>query len=111
VKSINRFGSLTYGYSEPEDQKDKIHIDKVVEDLKELFSRYDWYDEGITEEQVRYEYLKGEREGKRFLPMSCNNDDMRKRCIGRNECQSSIYRSLPFVDPMYDKLDGEPEGF
>jgi hypothetical protein len=98
-------------YTEREGQKDKIHIDKVVEDLKELFSRYDWYDEEITEEQVRYEYRKGEREGKRFLPMSCNNDDMRKWCIGRNECQYSIYRSLPFVEPMYDQLESEPEGF
>ncbi len=92
--------------------KDKIHIDKVVEDLKELFSRYDWYDEEVTEEQVRYEFRRGERPGnERYLPMGCNNDDMRRWCIGRDECQYSIYGSLPFVDPMYDKLDGEPEGF
>jgi hypothetical protein len=35
---ISRFEGHANRYSEREVEKDKIHIDKVVEDLKELFS-------------------------------------------------------------------------
>lgn len=99
-------------YEHKDAEKNEILIDKLVSDVHDLFDRWDWYNPEITEEQTRYEYQRGERPGNdRYLPMSCNNDDMREYCIGRDKCEFSIYGSLPFVDAMYAKLDEEDPGF
>lgn len=78
--------------------------DRIVEDIKTIFSRWPWYNEEITEYQVRYEY-KQTIDGEAPLPMNCSNDDMQRYCIGQDVCPYSIYGSLPFSEKMYEQLD------
>jgi hypothetical protein len=81
-------------------------IDRVVEELKDLFSRWPWYDPEETEYQIRHEYLNGTTAaGEDYLPLSCGNDTMQHYCIGRDVCDYSIYQSIDFPDEMYDRLD------
>ena len=77
---------------------------EFISDVKDLFSRWSWYDEETTEYQIRYE-LENEIDGEIPLPMNCSNDDMQRYCIGRDQCPYSIYGSLPFPDEMYEQLD------
>lgn len=77
---------------------------EFISDVKDLFSRWPWYDEAITEYQIRYE-LNNDINGEIPLPMNCPNDDMQRYCIGRDQCPYSIYGSLPFPDELYEQLD------
>lgn len=78
--------------------------EEFISDMKELFSRWPWYDPAETEYQIRYE-LTNEIEGDPPLPMHCTNDDMQRYCIGCDQCPYSIYGSLPFPDEMYEQLE------
>jgi len=81
-------------------------LDRVVEDIKDLFSRWPWYDPDVTEYQVRYEYFNGTSpSGEEYLPLSCGNETMQRYCIGRDVCDYSIYQSIDFPDEMYARLD------
>jgi hypothetical protein len=79
---------------------------EFISDVKDLFSRWSWYDEETTEYQIRYE-LENEIDGEIPLPMNCSNDDMQRYCIGRDQCPYSIYGGLPFPDEMYEQLDNQ----
>ncbi len=82
----------------------------IVEDLKEVFQRWPWYDEQETEYQIRYE-LSNTIEGEPPLPMNCDNDDMQRYCIGQEECPFSIYGSVPFSTELYDHLGQDEQEF
>jgi len=85
----------------------------VVDDVANLFEKkWDWYDPAETNYQVGYEIDHGTIDGEDALPMGCDNDDMKRHCIGKENCPYSIYQSLPFPQEMYDLLDdlqGEAE--
>jgi DNA primase large subunit len=78
-----------------------LQNDFSLTDLKAAFSEYPWYDEETTEYQVRYEMNRD------FQPVSCNNENEKftQYCIGRENCDYSIYASLPFKQEVYDSLD------
>lgn len=76
-------------------------LDTVLEDLKDIFSRWPWYDEDKTEYQIRYEF-SNTIGGKTPLPMNCDNDDMQRYCIGQDQCPYSIWGGLPFPEEMYN---------
>ncbi|MFC4989611.1 primase-associated protein [Saliphagus infecundisoli] len=90
-------------------------IDEITEQIQDLFSRWPWHDSEITDYQVKYEHRRGERgigpKGNTPLPMGCDNDDMQRHCIGKDQCPYSIYGSLPFPDEMYDQLDESEDWF
>lgn len=79
-------------------------LDEMVADIKDVFSRWPWYDEQETEYQVRYEF-SNTIDGETPLPMNCDNDDLQRYCIGQDQCPHSIWGSLPFPQEMYDQLD------
>jgi len=79
-------------------------LETIVTDLKDVFSRWPWYDEQVTDYQIRYEF-SNTIGGDTPLPMNCDNDDMQRYCIGQEQCPYSIWGSLPFPDEMYDQLD------
>ena len=86
-------------------------IDIIVEGLKDVFSRWPWYDEQETDYQVRYEFAHGKNsDGDDYLPMGCDNDDLQRYCIGQNECEYSIWGSIDFPDRMYDQAQSQ-DGF
>jgi hypothetical protein len=89
-------------------------IDEIVADLKDVFSRWPWYDEQETEYQVRYEF-SNTIQGETPLPMNCDNDDIQRYCIGQDQCPYSIWGSLPFPHEMYEQVnegtDGSTEQF
>ncbi|WP_435182192.1 primase-associated protein [Halorussus sp. AFM4] len=84
-------------------------LDEIVADLKDVFSRWPWYDEQETEYQVRYEF-SNTIDGDTPLPMNCDNDDLQRYCIGQDQCPYSIWGSLPFPDEMYEQVDEESAG-
>jgi hypothetical protein len=84
------------------------NLDEIVEDLKDVFSRWPWYDEHETEYQVRYEFSNTIK-GNTPLPMNCDNDDMQRYCIGQDQCPYSIWGSLPFPDEMYEAVEDRDE--
>jgi len=79
-------------------------LETIVADLKNVFSRWPWYDEQVTDYQLRYEF-SNTIGGDTPLPMNCDNDDLQRYCIGQDQCPYSIWGSLPFPDEMYDQLD------
>jgi len=79
-------------------------LETIVADLKDIFSRWPWYDEQVTDYQIRYEF-SNTIGGDTPLPMNCDNDDMQRYCIGKEQCPYSIWGSLPFPDEMYDRVD------
>lgn len=85
-------------------------LDTITEDIKEFFSRWPWFDEQITEYQIRYEFEQ-DIEGNPPLPMNCDNDDMQRYCIGQDQCPYSIWGSLPFPDQMYEQADPQSEEY
>jgi len=90
-------------------------VDEITDELKDLFSRWPWFDPEISAYQIKYEARRGDRgigsEGNTPLPMNCNNDDMQRYCIGKEQCPYSIYGSLPFPDDMYDQLEQTDDYF
>jgi len=81
-------------------------LSEIVTDLKDVFSRWPWYDEQKTEYQVRYEF-SNTIGGDTPLPMNCDNDDLQRYCIGQDQCPYSIWGSLPFPDEMYKQVDDQ----
>jgi len=75
----------------------------TMDELVSFYSRYPWFDEATTRYQLRYERDRGED----ILPIGCDNDNRNFAtfCIGKENCEYSIYSSLPFSDDVYDRLD------
>ena len=82
---------------------DEMEFD--VEDIKDWFSQYPWYDPDITEYQVGYEKEQTMADGDRPLPISCNNDNRSwaEHCIGKENCEYSLYRSVDLRPDIYDR--------
>ncbi|MDS0300955.1 primase-associated protein [Halogeometricum sp. S1BR25-6] len=90
-------------------QYQNSNLDEIVADLKDVFSRWPWYDEQVTDYQIRYEFTNT-IDGNTPLPMNCDNDDMQRYCIGKDQCPYSIWGSLPFPDEMYNQVDEHAAG-
>jgi hypothetical protein len=86
---------------------DEMGRDAFVQEMKNLLSKYPWYDEATSDYQIRYELDRRNESGDPYLPMGCSNPDMERYCIGREACPYSIYGSLPFPDEMYAQIDPE----
>jgi hypothetical protein len=80
-------------------------LDIGVEEIKEWFNQYNWYDEDVTEYQVSYEEEQRMASGDRPLPISCNNDNRSwaEHCIGKENCEYSLYRSVDLKPDVYDR--------
>ena len=78
-----------------------LQNDFNLADIKAAFSEYPWYDEDTTDYQVRYEMNQDAQ------PVSCTNENEKftQFCIGRENCDYSIYASLPLKQSVYDTLD------
>lgn len=82
-------------------------LDADVEDIKNWFEQhYPWYHEPTSEYQIRYEKRQSER-GDRPFPISCNCENQRwaEHCIGKENCEYSLYRSVQLKQRVYDSLD------
>ncbi|MFC7141836.1 primase-associated protein [Halosimplex aquaticum] len=78
-----------------------------VDDVVDYFRQYPWFDEETSRYQARYEKrrtISGTNE--KPLPVGCHNDNQNfsQFCIGLENCDYSIYRSLPFKDAVYDRI-------
>lgn len=84
-------------------------LDIGVEEIKDWFSQYAWYDADITEYQVGYEETQRMASGDRPLPISCNNDNRSwaEHCIGKENCEYSLYRSVDLKPDVYDRTGDE----
>lgn len=81
-------------------------------EIHDYFGQFPWYDEQKTEYQTNYERRQTES-GDGAVPIGCNNDNKQfsQFCIGRDNCEYSIYGSLPFDDSVYDRVsDGADSG-
>ncbi|SEO17337.1 hypothetical protein SAMN05216388_100917 [Halorientalis persicus] len=78
--------------------------EKLVQDIKDIFSQFPWYDEATTEYQTRYE-LSNTIAGNTPLPMHCDNDTMQLFCIGQETCDYNIYSSIDFDKELYQEID------
>lgn len=83
-------------------------IDVTVEDIQEWFSQYDWHREDVTKYQVEYEQRQRMESGERPLPISCNNDNKNwaNHCIGKENCEYSLYRSVDLKPDVYSRASG-----
>lgn len=77
-----------------------------VDDIKDWFSQYPWYDEQTTEYQAGYEKKQGIK-GDRPLPISCQNDNQNwcDHCIGKENCEYSLYRSIELKPDIFERID------
>lgn len=80
-------------------------VDFGIEDIKTWFEQYPWYREDITEYQISYEENQ-KIGGDRPLPISCNNDNQSwtEHCIGKENCEYSLYQSVELKPDVYDRL-------
>ncbi len=80
----------------------------TVEEIKEWFSQYPWYREDVTKYQVEYEKDQRTLDGDRPLPISCNNDNRNwaEHCIGKENCDYSLYQSVQLRDDVYTRTGG-----
>ncbi|QDX39511.1 primase-associated protein [Salarchaeum sp. JOR-1] len=79
----------------------------TVDDVVDHFRQYPWFDEETSRYQARYEKrrtMPGTND--KLLPVSCHNDNQNfsQFCIGLENCDYSIYRSLPFKDAVSDRI-------
>lgn len=82
------------------------------EEINDYYSQFPWYDERKTSYQTDYERRQTESGGG-AVPISCNNDNKQfsQFCIGRDNCEYSIYGSLPFPESVYERVgDGSDSG-
>jgi DNA primase large subunit len=77
------------------------------DEIVDWFRQYDWFDEGITRYQVEHERRQTTAQGEKPVPIGCKNSNTQwtPLCIGLDECDYSIYQSLPFKDEVYERLD------
>ncbi|WP_302083326.1 primase-associated protein [Salinibaculum rarum] len=78
-----------------------------IDDIVEHFEQYPWFDEQTSRYQIRYETQQNAPgTTDEPLPVSCHNDNRNfsQFCIGLENCDYSIYRSLPFEEAVYDRL-------
>lgn len=78
----------------------------TIDDMVGFYSRYPWFDEDTTRYQLNYEQAQT-IDGETPMPISCNNDNTNfgTFCIGKENCDYSIYQSLPMRDEIYDRLE------
>jgi hypothetical protein len=76
-----------------------------VEEIKKWFSQYPWYRSEVTDYQVRYEEQRLTQTGDRPLPISCNCDNRNwsDHCIGKENCEYSLYGSVELKPDVYDR--------
>lgn len=86
---------------------ESLEKDFSKEDIVEYFSQFPWYDEEITSYQVGYELDRTNDEV--ALPISCSNDNknFQQICIGRENCDYNLYKSVDFNNKVKDKLGWE----
>lgn len=84
------------------------NVEFTVDDIKEWFSQYDWYRADVTEYQVKYEREQVMGDGNRPLPISCSNDNRAwaEHCIGKENCEYSLYQSVELKPDVYDRTGG-----
>ena len=84
---------------------DAINLD--TDDIKNWFEQYPWYREEVTEYQVNYEKKQTMGSEGRPMPISCNNDNRNWSgyCIGKENCDYSLYASVDLKQDVYDRLD------
>jgi hypothetical protein len=89
-----------------QDADGDVDIELVTQHVKEAFrERFSWYDPAITEYQVQYEYS---RSATRYFPRGCNHpSNQGGYCIGKDNCDYSIYGSLNLSGELYDRLPGD----
>jgi len=77
------------------------------EDIHDWFQQYPWYDRATTEYQVNYERQQQMADGKDPMPIGCNNENRNwaGHCIGRENCEYSLYHSVELDQKIYDRLD------
>lgn len=80
-----------------------LENDFGVDGVHEVFSRYPWYDQDVTEREAKYEQKQD------YLPIGCNatNKKFTEFCIGRDECDYSLYYSARHKDEVYEALDDQ----
>jgi hypothetical protein len=85
---------------------DEINV--TVDDIQDWFSQYDWHREDVTKYQVEYEQTQRMASGERPLPISCNNDNKNwaDHCIGKENCEYSLYRSVDLKPDVYSRASG-----
>lgn len=87
----------------------EVHTaDFDVEDIKQWFSQYDWYRADVSEYQVKYEREQVMGDGDPPLPISCSNDNRNwaEHCIGRENCEYSLWRSVELNPDVYERVGG-----
>ena len=86
---------------------ESLEKDFSKEDIVEYFSQFPWYDEEITSYEVEYELDHTNDEV--ALPISCSNDNknFHQICIGRQNCDYDLYKSVDFNREVKDKLSWE----
>jgi hypothetical protein len=92
-----------------------LDADIEQEDIVEWFSQFHWFDRQTTEYQVDYERREGgvpDPEDPSYdfqMPVGCQNDNDKwtRFCIGMENCEYSIYQSLPMAEPVHEKLESE----
>lgn len=80
-----------------------------VDDIVEFFSQYPWFDESTSRYQIQYEKERRMPDGSIPKPIGCNNDNRNfsQFCIGKENCDYSIYGSLNFRDKVLDDMPDE----
>lgn len=89
-----------------------LEVDEVAitaDDIKSWFSQYPWYREAVTEYQVNYERDQRLANNETPLPISCNNDNRNwsEHCIGKENCDYSLYRSVELNPSVYERLNSQ----
>lgn len=76
------------------------------DEIKSWFSQYPWYRKAVTEYQVNYERDQRLADNEPPLPISCNNDNRSwaEHCIGKENCDYSLYRSVELNPDVYERL-------
>lgn len=80
-----------------------------VDDIVEFFRRYPWFDKATSKYQIQYEKERRMADGSIPKPIGCNNDNRNfsQFCIGKENCDYSIYGSLDFRDKVLDDMPDE----
>jgi hypothetical protein len=83
-----------------------LENDFTIDDMVEFYRQFPWFDEDTTRYQLEYEQRR-QMGGEPPLPVGCNNDNKKfdTFCIGKENCDYSIYQSLPMKDDVFDRLD------
>lgn len=83
-----------------------LENDFTMDEMVQFYSRYPWFNKQTTKYQLEYEQRQQMADGRPPNPIGCHNDNRNFStfCIGLENCQYSIYRSLPMKEEVYDRL-------